>query len=499
MGRPGVFRARGSLGAMVLAYAPAGVIPAAVGAFSAMVFTRLLDPSQYGIVALVLAWGGPVTVVASQWAAQASGRFYAEYKLQGRARVYWSAVKMCVLAGLGTSVLLCLLGGSSMFLITPARTWILGHSWLLLGAALGVCMQVALSILLPILPASGLALQYSMGVAGSSVMGFLVAVVGSLAFGHAMTWIVWGPVAAKALALAYVGMTARTLLKSGSGLDGRFREVWLTARQFWHYGSPMLLWFGFTSAAGVVDRYILGGFFGSAVVGAYAVTCNIAGEAVSVCGRPIISAGWPQLAQQWSHGLMQDVFETMRAMTETYLTVVVAAMSVLWFAWPLLAHLLGKGFRTDGIVVGPVAGAAAIWSLSTIGHKALELRGRTKLLAVDAAWSALVNVVLNLGLTRYAGIEGAAISTVGGAITYGTLIVLQTRTWPAWYVAARRLGAIVWIESVALGVAYTARRAFSCEGSLGQLLQVGAFVACYALLTMWWITRERRRVTRAVQ
>src|SRR5438045_605162 len=65
-------------------YSPASFLPAILGLIASAIFTRIFSPSEYGEYSLVLAVVGPLTIIATEWAAQPIGRFYAEYEKQGR-------------------------------------------------------------------------------------------------------------------------------------------------------------------------------------------------------------------------------------------------------------------------------------------------------------------------------------------------------------------------------------------------------------------------------
>ena len=113
-------------------------------------------------------------------------------------------------------------------------------------------------------------------------------------------------------------------------------------------------------------------------------------------------------------------------LASTYATAfaVLAAVALIAFRGPLLA-LFGTEYGAGATVLVVLAIAQVFSTAMGPNGMALQMAGHASQAAVAVGWSAATNVVLNLALIPYLGIDGAAVATAISLVIRNVLLAAQ--------------------------------------------------------------------------
>ena len=270
-------------------------------------------------------------------------------------------------------------------------------------------------------------------------MALGVSVLLVLVTGADAAWLMWGPAVASVLTIPYVWMA--------SGMSSVYLSFELTddlrstLRRFWRYGSPMAVWFFAAALLAVGDRYVIQFDVGSSAVGIYSLSYTLGAGAAGLVGGPVALAALPILARQWAAGNVAAAERTLTKMTEIYLLAGfgLVGLAVL-IAQPVCTVFLGSAYSSGCVVIAPVFAGGMVWGLSMLGHKGVEFRERTPLLAWDALFAGALNLILNIIFVPKFGMIASAYATLASYGVYTGIIWAQSRRVPAWNIPWRAAG-----------------------------------------------------------
>jgi O-antigen/teichoic acid export membrane protein len=419
----------------LVAYAPATGVPAGLALLSAALFTRMFTTGEYGKFSLVLAISGPLVAVLGQVAGQPVGRFYAEYEQNGQLDLYKRTAAALAIATL------CVAAAVSIplfALVTPFSDGA-GSYLLATGAVTFVCAQSVAAVFEPILSSSGRTRPYRRAAVWSACVALGVSVLLVLVSGANAAWLMWGPAVASVLTIPYVWIAAGM---SSSHLSFAItKELRSTLRRFWSYGSPMAIWFFAAALLAVGDRYVIQFDLGSSVLGIYSLSYTLGAGAAGLVGGPVALAALPILARQWAAGDVAAAQRTLTKMTEVYLLVGFGLVGLAVLLAQLVCSVfLGSAYSSGCVVIAPVFAGGLVWGLSMLGHKGIEFRERTALLAWDALFAGILNLILNIIFVPKFGMIASAYATLASYAVYTAVIWAQSRRLLAWNIPWRSAG-----------------------------------------------------------
>ena len=150
----------------------------------------------------------------------------------------------------------------------------------------------------------------------------------------------------------------------------------------------------------------------------------------------------PILARQWAAGNVAAAERTLTKMTGTHLLAGfgLVGLAVL-IAQPVCTVFLGSAYSSGCVVIAPVFAGGMVWGLSMLGHKGVEFRERTPLLAWDALFAGALNLILNIIFVPKFGMIASAYATLASYGVYTGIIWAQSRRVPAWNIPWRAAGA----------------------------------------------------------
>lgn len=467
-------------------YLPATLVPALLTLAGAMLFTRIFTPAEYGLFSLVLAISGPVGIVLMEWAAQAVGRYYAEYWRRGEEELYRSVITLLVLG------LVCAVPLAGFVIWVVLRLAGRAPSVpLFAGVVALVLLQGMYALASRMLPVTfnSQAYRRAAGLLACLALGFSLALIAL--FGAQVVWLVWGLVLANVVAVPYAAHQAGLSLRPSRRLFAP--EVTAVLRRFVSYGLPMAFYFLASNLLTMSDRYVIQWFDGAEAVGIYAVNYNLVMQVLLLTSVPLMTAARPILMHQWEQHDRRAVRNTITTMTDICAVIGIGLAGLIAVTGEQVARLvLGAEFAGGYVVMLPVAIGVAIWSCAQLGHKSAELTEQTKVMLWTGGLAAAVNLALNLLLVPVFGYVAAAYTTLASYALYAALIWWQARRLLPWEVPWRNVGVSVLAAGGAWFVADAVRQlAEGNSSAVAGLVGVSvAFVASYAGLILLMRRRQ---------
>ena len=383
----------------VWGYLPANIVQGVVGFLAIVLFTRLLDPADFGRYALAFSVMTLAHVAVFSWLEAAMARFWAAQTPGAATQAHFASLYR-------TGFVL-----GAAFLVASGLA-----VWLWPGDAL---FRIALIAGLAGVPPRSLMklAQERYRAAGEvgKAAGLDIAVtVGGLAIGVGFALAGWGA-AAPLLGIGLAPLAALPFVLPGElrqARGGGFEPA--RVRGYALYGYPIAASLALTVVLASTDRFLLAVFLDEAAVGAYHAGYSIANRTLDVLFLWLGSAGQPALVMALERGGTQQLKTAAREQLSTFLLVgLPAAAGVALVARPLSEVLIGEELRIAAAGVTPwIALSALLYGLTAYYFgQAFTLGKRTKLLLVAMAIPAGLNVVLNLALVPRFGLMGAAWAT----------------------------------------------------------------------------------------
>jgi O-antigen/teichoic acid export membrane protein len=409
-------------------YLPSRVVTAVVGAASLPGLTRLLSPSEFGRLTLVLASvaGGRVLFL---WIQHAIVRFHAG----GEEASGGNRLRTALLVHVSASVALCVLA------LVAARWWApAGSRWL---PILGVCVffvRNQYGLLTQILRARLEPERFTRFVVWEEAGGLLLGCGLAYAFGLGVLGVLAGYFVAAATALPALW---RRALPRGA-LEGEFS--WNALRRMASYGLPLTLSQGAGWALRRIDRFQIQAVYGAAAVGSYAVPYLVAQYSITLFTATLRTATLPLTAERWERHGQRPALRMVAAITRMYLLATIPMVAgLLALARPALELAGGSGHARDAGIIPWVAAGVFFLGLHQCFANAMLLAERTGAVMASVVAAALVNVVLNWWLLPRSGYPVAAVTTFVSYALLASLLALASWRqvpWPfPWRSAARAL------------------------------------------------------------
>ena len=452
----------------VLGYLPVNVVQGVVGLLTIVLFTRVLDPAQYGAYALAFSVGSLTQTILLTWTEAAMARFLATRTEDGRiadhfATLYRLWIGAAVVVPLACAVVAVLpLNGPLKVAVIAALASTLVNS----------LMKLAQERRRAAGEVSGAALLTIIQNAGGFVVGLALAFAG---LGGAAPILGVGIISALCVALVLPGELKRM---AGGKFDKALAKAYAT------YGLPVSMSLILALVLASTDRLLLGAYLGEATVGVYHAGYSLGSRTLDVVFIWLGMAGAPALISALERGGQAALTEAAREQAGFMILLTLpAAVGLALVAHPLAELMVGEGLREGASHVTPWIAASGWLSGITTYYllQAFTLARRTPLLIVSMSVPAAANVVLNLVLIPRLGLDGALWATT---ISYGlgalTAWVLGRRACPLpipWDVLAKAGGA-----SLAMGACVFLLP--SPGGVLELALKAGIGAAVYGALAL---------------
>lgn len=247
-------------------------------------------------------------------------------------------------------------------------------------------------------------------------------------------------------------------------------------------------------ALNVADRRIIQGLLGTAMLGIYEVGYKI-GRSVELVSRPV-QAAWPRFA--FSGANNKEVGENVTVGLRFGIAALGAVSLTLTAASPLLVRIAGpESFMPGAVVVGPVALAHMVVGLRPVLTTGIKWAEKPELESMCAGAAVVVNIVLLLTLSEPLGLLGCALASLVAFWLFGGGVLLFSNRSLA---ETDLLGAVGKPVAILLGCWGVLLAAFeSFTGGPARLLTYAVVMAVYGFLiyrTGTITVREARTVLR---
>jgi len=452
----------------VLGYLPVNVAQGVVGLLTIVLFTRVLDPGQYGVYALAFSVGSLTQTILLTWTEAAMARFLATRGEDGRLADHFATLyRLWTVAAL--AVPLACVGVAVSPLHAPLKVAVIAA---LASTLVNSLAKLALERRRAAGEVSGAAALTILQTVGGFVGGLALAFAG---LGGAAPILGVGAISALCVMLILPGE-----LKRLSG--GRFDRA--LARDYARYGLPVSLSLILALVLASTDRLLLGAFLDEATVGIYHAGYSLGSRTLDVVFIWLGMAGAPALISALERGGPAALDEAAREQAGFMaLLTLPAAVGLALVARPLADLMIGEPLRAGASHVTPWIAASGWLSGVTTYYllQAFTLARRTSLLIVSMSAPAAANVLLNLVLIPRIGLDGALWATT---TSYGLGAVaawaLGRRACPLpipWRVLAK--------AGVACATMALAVRLLPSPGGLPELvLKAGVGAAVYGAIVL---------------
>ena len=434
------------------AYLFARGLPGLVNFAALMLYTRLLDPQQYGKYALVIALVSMAGVIAFQWLRLVVGR-------------WWPKEQHDPKAFLGKALLIFLtLSATSITASAVAAVFWPDPTWALLivfsGFLLVAQQWLELNLMLATMEFSPG--RYAKLLGAKSVLALLIG--GTLAWAG---WGAWGPLLGLLVASTIVVPMFGRHLWQGATLAKTPRPA---LREQLSYGLPLVATFALGWVISSSDRLLIGWLMSVDAAGLYSAGYDLAQQGVGLILATVQVAAYPLAVRAMESGGSDAAREQMKHSGEMIFFLACSAAGALCaLPGPIAQIVVGPEFQQSTAQLLPIVGiAAALFGLKAFHFDmAFHLDSDSKPILVSSAVAAVLNIALNLLAIPRFGLMGAAFSTVA-AIGCG----LALSVW--W--GRRRPQMPPLLPLIAKGAAFFA--AAYLTGVLAMALSVNPFGIC---------------------
>jgi len=370
-------------------------LPGVISVLAVFLYTRLLSPSEYGQYALAVGGISAASAISIYWVRLSVLRFFSAW---GKNVVMETAkLGFFVSAGLASMTLACMLfifkfPVGNIILATWGLFIALGWFDLNLEVMRAEMKPGRYVTLLLIKASFGLSIGFLLVRAGYGAVGAVAGLLcGVLVAFFGLDWSVWGKFKCKPI------------------FDRK------KIAQFFRYGAPLALVFAMSAVMGYLDRFMIALLLDTGEAGLYAASYDLTAQLLTFLMVSVYMAGQPVIFKSFE----EDGFDRANVHLDQYgfLLLAIGLPAVVGMS------LLRKGFA--GMALGPefsasAAGLIPYISVATFfgGLKAFyadfafQLTHKTLLQVVPVFCGVVLNVMLNLFLIPWRGIEGAAIATL---------------------------------------------------------------------------------------
>lgn len=421
----------------VWGYLPANIIQGVVGFLAIFLFTRLLDPDEFGRYALAYSILTLAHVATFSWLEAAMARYWAAQKTPGDLASHFASLYRMAFLMIGLFVLL-----AGLFVWLAPLDWLFKFA---IAAGLAGC---------PVRCLAKLAQERfrAEGEVGKSATIDIVTTIAGLIIG------VLAALMGAGGAAPLIGIGLAPLIVLPFLLPGELRQAHTglvdrkRIRSYAAFGYPIAAGLALALVLASSDRFLLAAFLDEAAVGAYHAGYSIANRTLDVLFIWLGAAGQPALVMALERGGLERLKEAAREQASTFLLIgIPATAGVALVARPLAEVLIGPELREAAAAITPWIALSAFFYGMTAYYfgQAFTLGQKTKLLLVTMTIPAVINVILNIILIPRYGVMGAAWATAASfAISMVAARILGGRIMPLpipWEALARCLVATLFM------------------------------------------------------
>ena len=398
--------------ANIFSFLASAVLPGLLAIYATSLYSRHFSPDQYGRYSLILAVCAPILVLASQWLAQSTSRFYHELAAQSQERRIGQVVSITNLffvVIVTTSILFFMIAGhaSKEDLIYYSS----GGAYLL--------TSIVLTNISSYMVYSGKHHIYNLTMTLSSFISFLLTVAMLYLSDLGISSLLFGVSLSNMLAiLAFYNVTKINILPSKIDVESK-----TLLKQFFNYGIPLSFWMLMYTVINISDRYILQYFLGSDEVGRYSIHYSLVSLPFLAINSPMVNIYSPKIMKAAAMNDKLLVQSYIRDASNVYVLLGLLAMGLAYrFGDTIPYIIIDRKYEIEKSFYLSVIAGFCIWNIAMFWHKPMEIAKNTKTMFYYVSIAAAANVLLNIIFIPRYGINAAAISTLISFCIYSLLI-----------------------------------------------------------------------------
>lgn len=374
-------------------YLGANLVPALVGFVAVTLYTRLLNPAEYGSYVVGMSVSGIVGAVFFVWVRLAVSR----YQASSEAVDFRKTALVAFLASLAAALVI---SPAVILLVAPDIDKLIVAGSILVALSVGafdIVQEFSRANLRPV--------RYA-------VAGILRSVLG-LAFGWLAIRLGWGGVGLLgAVGLSFLVGTL-TSLGGGGAKPARYRSDDLT--KFMTYGLPLALGGLSIALYSTSDRLVVAYMLGDDAAGKFGVAADLPRQFMVMVASSVAAATFPVIFRAYS----DDGAHTTRARLNDSVELLLAVVApiAVWLALAadqVAGTLVGASFRTSVSVLLPILAVGRLLGVLNQFYLQIsfQLAERPFLPLVLSIITLVVSVALMFPLVAEFGLIGAAYATL---------------------------------------------------------------------------------------
>ncbi len=459
-------------------YLPAQIVPGIVGLISIPIVTRIFPPAEYGYYNLVMATVMILSTVFG-WLPTSITRYYPAYAC----RPQQLEVFKTTVISLGVVALVVLFVPYYVALLVLGPWMSTKLQFLLMIGGLLFTATCAFNLFLSILRSKRFAGRYSAFAVWQSVAGFGVGIALILLLRLRVEGLLLGATLSIVPTLPLLWRAAMD-----AGVRIRFAGADLKiAKTMFLYGLPLMVGNLAAWVLSLSDRYVLGLLRGTAEVGLYSLSYNIADKSIMLLATLFLMAEPAIGVRIWENQGEQDSQRFVAGVARLYLLLGIPSAVGLSVVSRLVVSLLGGAEYAEGYRIVPfVLFGVLLLGLQQRFHWGLLYHQKTGPITIALVVAGLLKVLLNVLFVPRYGYFAAAVTTLICYAVSMCLIIWFSRRLFVWRFPYRSLFNVVVASAVMGVVVYYAEQLLTLSRVLRLLacMGVGAVVYAAALLAL---------------
>jgi O-antigen/teichoic acid export membrane protein len=402
-------------------YLVAQVFYAMMGFLSVPIFTRLFNPSQYGVYSLVATSAGLATLLMSIWLTSSVLRFYPEYAKKEETDVLYSTVFRYAPHFL---VVVLAIGVPLAAFVLPLGKYRLVVT---LGVAI-VAFMVIFMVCLSLLQARQMASYYAVIYIVFAVGRYMIGAALAKWFSTGVAGIFWGWLAVLIL------LVPVELVVLGAARQFRWKKYSSKLfKEFFSFGFVLIFANIMAQVLSVSDRYMVGAFKGAFQVGLYSVVYTLVMDVYAIVLAAVQLGAFPVIMKTYEFDGEDSAVHLISRVTRYFLILTLpsaAAMYLLRFR--ILSVVTTAKYLPAANVMLPLVMGILLNSLAWLPSLSLYVKKKTKVVLIPVAVASVVNIGLNLLLIPKYGYPAAAWDTFVAYVVYFVLMVVFCQKYMPW-------------------------------------------------------------------
>lgn len=195
----------------------------------------------------------------------------------------------------------------------------------------------------------------------------------------------------------------------------------LMGKQIKTYGIPVAFFLSLSLALAVNDRFLMAQLLDYKTSGNYAAIYDVLNKGVTFICSPVIMTFHPHIIREYNFGNKKGAYASIIKALMLEVLIFITGFFALCFFSVFLLHFIYENEVPNGFreLVFILYIGVFVWQFAMLIHKPLELRMRTKWMAVGAFIAFLLNFLCNYFLLKqYQNALIAAYTTLGASLFY---------------------------------------------------------------------------------